>query len=135
MLERYLKILCEELSISKVPEMGPDRVVSFQFNETLLTKFQDLSPGISIQAEIFPCPEDKKEDLFIWMMRANLLGQGAGGCRIGLSSDEKTLTLSLGLPYEMDYKSFKLRYENFVNYVFYFRNEIEKYVREGTYPQ
>ena len=115
--------------------MDENQCFSFQFNETLLTKLKDLSPGISIQSEICPCPQKNKEDLFIWLMRANILGQGAGGCRIGLSSDEKTLTLSVGLPYEMNYQSFKTRYEDFVNYVFYFRNEIEKYEREGIYPQ
>ena len=68
---------------------------------------RDLEPGVAMQAKICPCPEKKQEELFIFLMRANFLGQGTGGARIGLDSEEKFLTLSLGLPYEMNYQGFK----------------------------
>ncbi len=135
MLGKHLNTLCEELSISPVPLKDKDRVFSFQFSNTILTKLTDLEPGIAISSEICKCPQKNREDLFIWLMRANLLGQGAGGCRIGLDIDEKVLTLSLGLPYEMNYSLFKERFEDFVNYVIYWRDEIEKLENEGTYPK
>lgn len=78
-------------------------------------------------ARVANCPTLKREDLFIYLMRANLLGQGTGGSRIGLDANEKVLTLSLGLPYEMNYKIFKERFEDFVNFILYWREEIAKF--------
>lgn len=135
MLEKYLNKLCEELSISPIPQKDKERVFSFQFNDSILTKLTDLEPGIAISSDVCKCPTKNREDLFIWLMRANLLGQGAGGCRLGLDLDEKVLTLSLGLPYEMNYSLFKERFEDFVNYVIYWRSRIEKLETEGVYPQ
>ena len=78
-----------------------------------------------MQADIAICPNKRKEELFIYLMRANLLGQATGGCRIGLSQNEKVLTLSLGLPYELNYSVFKEKFEDFVNYLVYWREEMQ----------
>jgi hypothetical protein len=64
-------------------------------------------------------------------MRANLLGQGTGKCRIGLEPQEKLLTLSLGLPYEMKYPTFREKVEDFINYVIYWREEIAQFEKKG----
>ena len=61
-------------------------------------------------------------------MRANFLGQGTGGARIGLDPNEKFLTLSCGFPYEMKYQDFKEKIEDFANYLLCWRAEIEKFL-------
>lgn len=127
MLEKLLQTLCNELSISPFPQRNKENSYLFQFNDSILTKLTDLNPGVSLSSIICTAPKTNKEDLYIYLMRANLLGQGTGGCRIGLEQNEKVLTLSLGLPYEMNYSTFKERFEDFINYVIYWREEIEKF--------
>jgi hypothetical protein len=87
---------------------------------------------MALHAKITLCPNTKKEDLFIYLMRANLLGQGAGGARIGLDPDEKFLTLSSGLPYEMNYQTFKETIEDFANYLIYWRDEVAKFENQQS---
>ena len=129
MLRDYLEQLCKELAIEPIPKMNEHKIYSFNIGDQTV-RLKDLDPGVAMQGSICPCPERKREDLFIYLMRANLLGQGTGGSRIGLDSDEKFLTLSLGLPYEMNYQSFKENFEDFVNYLIYWRDEVTKLERE-----
>src|SRR5271163_4516856 len=116
MLREFLEKLCKELTIGSIPKLNEQKIYPFRLgNESISLK--DLDPGMALQARICLSPKKKKEDLFIYLMRANLLGQGTGGARIGLDADEKLLTLSLGLPYEMNYQVFKESLEDFVNYL------------------
>ncbi len=130
MLRDHLKQLCEELKIEPVPKLNEQKFYPFRFSDEVLVQLRDLEPGLSLHAKICPCPEGKREDLFIYLMRANLLGQGTGGSRIGLDPDEKFLTLSRGLPYEMNYQVFRESIEDFVNYLIYWREEVTKFEKE-----
>ena len=125
MLKDFLGQLCVELDTS-IPEIAENHKAELQFGEVNLI-LGDLKPGISLHASIAPCPKNRKEELFIQLMKANYLGQGTGGARIGMSSDELHLTLSLGLPYEMSYRVFRETFEDFVNFVLYWRTELEKF--------
>lgn len=123
MLEEFLRRLCDELSL---PAVSKEKGISvFLFGKEKVS-IKDLNPGLSLQAPITVCPSQKREELFIELMRGNLLGQKTGGARLGLESDEKTLTLSLGLPYELSYQAFRDAIEEFINYLIYWREEIEK---------
>jgi len=126
MLPEFLTVLSEELHIFPPPEMGPEGRAKVEINREVHVDVQELKPGVAMHARVCPCPEGKREDLYIKLMEANLLGQGTGGARIGLTKDEKFLTLSLGLPYEMNYQDFKQQLELFVNYLDFWRQEIEK---------
>lgn len=130
MLQEFLETLCSELAISPVPKIAEKKFASFRLNRGIEVEVRDLDPGVALKAQILPCPEKRREDLFIFLMRANLLGQGTGGSRIGLTLDEKTLTLSLGLPYEMNYKTFRETLEDFINYLIYWREEVAKFEQE-----
>ena len=129
MLPNYLKQLCEELTIPSVPKANEEKLIPLRIGKESLS-LKDLEPGVSLQGSICLCPQQRKELLFIYLMRANLLGQGTGGARIGLDAEEKFLTLSLGLPYEMNYQTFKETIEDFVNYLIYWRNEVAKFENE-----
>lgn len=131
MLRDYLEQLCKELAIDATPKRNEQHVYPFRLGEELIA-LKDLEPGIAMQARICLCPAKKKEELFMFIMRANLLGQGTGGARIGLDSEEKFLTLSLGLPYEMNYQGFKDNFEDFVNYLIYWRDEVTKFENEES---
>ena len=129
MLHKLLETLCESLSLP-MPVLTPEKRYLFPFSDTIHVSLNDLNPGVAMQANIIACPEKKREELLIFLMRANLLGQGTGGCRIGLTQNEKVLTLSLGLPYEINYSIFREKLEDFVNYLVYWREEITKFEQE-----
>ncbi len=130
MLQDYLERLCEELAIAK-PKLNSRKVFLVKFvGESIALK--DLNPGLSLHASICEVPKKKLEELLIYLMRANLLGQGTGLTRIGIDSDEKFLTLSLGLPYELDYQTFRETFEDFVNYLIYWREDVARFESEES---
>lgn len=129
MLEEFLKRLCDELSLAHPVKLKEKNTFSFLFGKEMI-KVLDLDPGLSLHASIISSLKKRREELFIQLMRANLLGQATGNCRIGIDVDEKTLTLSLGLPYELNYQAFRHNVEDFINYLIYWREEIAKFDNE-----
>jgi hypothetical protein len=129
MFSDFLSQLCVELDVS-VPEIKESSVM-LKVGEVEL-QLGDLHPGLSLFAKIGECPEGKREELFLKLMHANYLGQGTKDARIGLSGDEKFLTMSLGMPYEMTYSTFRDSIEDFVNFVLYWRKEVEKFEQEKS---
>ncbi len=130
MLREFLEKLCTELGIVPTPKLNEKKSYSFRIAEGVEAELRDLEPGVAITGKVASCPEKRREDLFLFLMRANLLGQGTGGCRIGLDAHEKHLTLSLGLPYEMNYQTFRETLEDFINYLIYWREEVGKFEKE-----
>lgn len=132
MIQQFLHKLSQELSIPP-PKLLEKKKFSFSLNPEIVVNVRDLDPGLSLQAFLIQCPEKKREELFMHLMQANLLGQGTAGSRIGMNFEEKTLTLLLGLPYEINYQLFRETFEDFVNHLIFWRNEIEKLQNEKTF--
>ncbi|MCC6128175.1 MAG: type III secretion system chaperone [Chlamydiae bacterium] len=130
MLQEFIEKMCADLEISPTPRISKEKTVSFVLNSEIEVDLRELESGFAMQAKIALCPEKRREELFMWLMRANFLGQGTAGSRIGLDTQEKFLTLSLGLPYEVDYRAFKQHLEEFVNYLVYWRDQIGKFEQE-----
>jgi len=63
-------------------------------------------------------------------MHANLLGQGTGGAALGWEEDENLLTLSLAIPYEINYTEFKQNVEEFANFTAYWKEELKQFKEE-----
>ena len=93
--------------------------------------FRELAPGLFFRTAIGETPAERKEEFFSHLMHANLLGQGTGGAVLGMSEDEKFLTLSLIIPYELDYAEFALRVEEFANFADFWRAEVERFKKES----
>jgi hypothetical protein len=123
-LEQLIKTLAEELEFEEIPKREEGNLYNVPLNPQLTIKIQQLDPGISFWARIGQCPLAKREELFIYLMKANFLGQGTGGSVIALDEGENFLTLSLVLPYDMNYKMFKDALEDFANYLDYWREEL-----------
>lgn len=126
MFRVLLEQFCQEFQLDS-PDWKKPHLCVLSLNDTIEVTLSDLNPGVSLQATIGSCPEDHQEELFSYMMRANLLGQGTGTSRIGLDAQEKFLTLSRGLPYELNYPLFRDAFEDFVNHLLFWRQEIEKF--------
>ncbi len=129
MLKEYLKKLCGEFSLSGLKE-GSRGSFELSFDSIQLT-FQELDAGFFLSSPIEVCPAKKLEDLFSYVMNANFIGQGTGGSTISLDDEEKFLTLSISLPYDMDYKAFQEILEDFINYLEYWREEIKKHQEDA----
>jgi hypothetical protein len=128
---KHLDQLSEDLEIQPPPVKDDTGLFHFPLNESLSIAVKELDPGVLLTSPIAPCPNKKRELLFIKLMKANLFGQGTLGSTIGLSLDEKLLTLSSAIPYEMDYRGFKEAFEDFANVVDYWRTEVTLHIEEA----
>lgn len=129
-LKNLLQQLYQDLGLGAV--LPPDeqkihqlKISSFDISMT------DLDPGFYFSSNIGPLPKKKKEDFLMLLMKANFLGQGTGGGALGLKEDESSLTLSLSLPYEMNYKVFKDSLEEFANFIDYWKKELARHDKEA----
>lgn len=123
----YVKELSEELKVDFRSENGRFMLPISSAN----VEVKPLNPGVYLYSPICSCPTVKKEELFIQLMKANLLGQGTLGSTIALSSPDNLLTLARGMPYDMDYRAFKGALEDFVNIVEYWQEEIDRHVKQA----
>jgi hypothetical protein len=125
MLVEHLEQLVKELEIKPAPVQDDKKIFNITLSSTLKIGLKQLDPGVFFSSIIGPCPAQKKEEFYTTLMRANYLGQGTGGAVLGMDPEEKFLTLSLALPYEMNYKGFREGLEDFVNYVEYWKKQLE----------
>ena len=125
MIKDLLHQLCTELDFPKI-EDNQEKIYDLLINEKVSIKIMDKEKEIFFWSHLLECPKENVEDLYIYLMKANFLGQGTGGAVIGITADEKFLTLSYVIPYEINYQEFKNKVEDFVNYLVYWRGEIQK---------
>ena len=92
---------------------------------------KELERGVRFFAKFRALPEKRQELLFAFLMKANFLGQGTGGSAIGIDKEEKHLTLSLDLPYEVNYEIVREKLEDYINFMDYWADEVEKFVKQG----
>jgi hypothetical protein len=125
MLDWLLSEFSKQYAIS-IPEKDKKGFYSFQFAQFKHPIIiQDLNPGVFFFSRLLPLPILKeREQFFIHIMKANFLGQGTGGSVLGLERDQKFLTLSLTLTYEVNYPIFREKLEDFLNYIEYWIEEI-----------
>lgn len=126
MIEKYVEKLVEELRLGAAPAPDEKKIMHLSIASAAI-QIKDLDPGVYFFARIAPVPPMKKEEFFMYLMKANFMGQGAGGGTIGLQEDESFLTLSLSLPYEVNYRSFKEALEDYVNFVDYWKGEADRF--------
>jgi len=128
MLQKLLEQLLQELGLG-TPLLDEQKVFHLSISGFDIS-LKEIEPNFYISANIGPLPQNKKEEFLMLVMKANFLGQGTGGGVIGLTENESFLTLSLSLPYEMNYITFKERVEDFTNYLDYWKKEITKHEAE-----
>lgn len=129
MLESYITQLLKEfgLEVPQFEKEGPIQIKLFSHPVEMV----QLDPGAHFSAKIAPLPSKEKDEFMLKLMQANFLGQGTGGATLGLKEDESFLTLSLSLPYEMNYRAFKDAVEEFVNYLEYWKAETARHEKEA----
>ena len=122
-LEKYLNIPFDKSQDNEL--QGYYFINMPKFNKIWV---KDLNPGIFIKSIITTMISTQNpENFFMHLMKANFLGQGTGGSIISLDPEEKLLTLSLRMNYEVNYKIFRDKLEDFLNYIEYWKKEIDNY--------
>lgn len=129
MLEKLLTQLIDDLELESIAPKDENQTFHLAINPELTLSFKELNPGVLLFSSLGDCPAENREDLFLHLMKANLLGQGTGGGAIGLNAEEKLLTLSLALPYDMNERAFKEKVEDFANFTDYWKEELIRYRR------
>ncbi|MCK4934049.1 MAG: type III secretion system chaperone [Simkaniaceae bacterium] len=127
MLEQFVETLYEKFKLQALPKKEQAGSYELSIESGSNITVSPLDPGLHISSIIAKVPANSRESLFMYLMRANFLGQGTGGSVIGMDSEESTLTLSLSIPYEVHYAMFEEKLEDFINFREYWRAEIEKY--------
>ncbi len=128
MLEHIFHDLEKHLGLKPIKdEKSPLGPYCLPINETLSVWVKELDPGALFKTVISPLSLNlDKETLFSYLMKANYIGQGTGGAIIALDPEEKILTLSLIMPYEVNYRIFRDRLEEFINYLEFWKSELER---------
>ena len=132
MLQEHLSTLTSDLGLKEPLKLNEKKSCAFTIAEVDI-KISQADAGVFFKANIAQTPQKKREEIFTKLMQANLLGQGTAGSVIGIDKQEKFLTLSLIIPYEMNYEAFKETLEDFVNYLIYWRDEIDKIIKEELF--
>ena len=127
MLEQHLRRLVEDLELDEIPIKNPAGVYPLKLTANLEISIRENDPGVSFYTSVGSLPTTKREELFIHLMKGNFLGQGTGGGSLAIDENEKSLTLSLVLPYDMNFKTFKEALEDFVNFVDYWKEELKRH--------
>jgi hypothetical protein len=131
MVESLLHQLSQELELPLSPK-DEKGMFHLEINPELKIAIKALDTGALLFTKLKSCPKEKREELFTLLMRANLLGIGTGGGVIALDEEEKFLTLSFVLPYDVNFKAFKETVEDFTNFVDYWRGELLKHEQSAT---
>ena len=127
MLDEYTERLSKEIDLEIKKDLDKN-LYELIINENVEVTVKDLEPGVLFFSRMTVVHKDFREELFTYIMRANLLGVGTFDSVIGMESDEKFLTLSRAMPYEVNYSTFKEALETFVNTLNVWREEVtEKY--------
>jgi hypothetical protein len=131
MLHNLLEQLFKELGLGSVPPLDEQKQFHLKTSRFDIA-LKEIEPNFYFSSDIGPLPLQKKEVFLMRVMKANFLGQGTGGATIGLKENESCLTLSLSLPYDMNYITFKESLEDFANYLDYWKQEIVRHESEAN---
>mgnify|MGYP000036977301 CR=1 FL=1 len=121
MLEQWVAELNKEYQLVSIPPSKNKELFFLSIGEQKI-HLKPLDLGLRIFAPILPLESQNLEELLTLLMKANFLGQGTGGGVLALTENESFLTLEYILPYEMSYKAFKEKIEEFLNFLEFWQN-------------
>ncbi|MDJ0651643.1 MAG: type III secretion system chaperone [Simkaniaceae bacterium] len=131
-IEQLIEKLSLELKLETVPQKDEKGLYQLRVGSSPQIFVKELDLGVFFKTHILPIPkEGNKEALFIYLMKANLLGQGTGGATIGMDPSEKFFTLTFTLPSEINYRTFYEGLEDYLNYIDYWKEEVTTFMEKG----
>lgn len=135
MLEELIHNLLKDIELDIKPSKLDSLTYRIDLAPDLSVTIKATDPGYYMQIGIDRVPERETETLFLTLMEANLLGQGTGGGVLGISPDENRIVLSRKILHDLTYREFKEKMEEFVNYVEFWRMEIQNHAEKKKRPE
>ncbi len=123
MLQSLINQLKQDLEMDESIQKSADDSYTLFFDENIEVHALPKPNFYLLQSTIAACPSQNKELFLTKVMEANLFGRGTRNSVIGLTDDEKFLTLSAELASNSSYKQFKEKLEDFVTIVDFWRSE------------
>ncbi|MCH9621323.1 MAG: hypothetical protein S4CHLAM20_07420 [Chlamydiia bacterium] len=130
MLDNLVIDLEKHQNISLIKEEGKNKqgyILTLNNDKEIF--LEETERGLYLSSKISHFSEEQipsLEDFYMYLMKANFLGQGTKDAVISLNPCEKFLTLSTLIAYEVNYKMFFDLLEDFVNYLFFWEKEINR---------
>jgi hypothetical protein len=125
MLQDHLKELERELDVEISGKPNEPGAYTFVVDPELEVEFKDLDEGIFLLSQISEVPRNNKEDLFVSLSEANLLGVGTKGSVFGLTKDLKYIVINHLIEQDVSYQEFHDILEDFVNIAKIYQDEIK----------
>lgn len=135
MLEELIHNLLKDIELDIKPSKLDPLTYRIDLAPDLSVTIKATDPGYYMQIGIDRVPERETETLFLTLMEANLLGQGTGGGVLGISPDGNRIVLSRRILHDLTYREFKEKMEEFVNYVEFWRMEIQSHAEKKKRPE
>ena len=130
-IETLLERFKQRLGLKAPLNKSEEGVYHLDFPPDYHLSILPLSMGLFLSSLMVPIPkEGGKEALYIYLMKANLMGQGTGGGAIGIDPTGSFFTFSQNLRLEVDESTFKEAIEDLLNYTSYWREEITNFYQE-----
>ena len=133
-LQDHLLELAANLDITPPQLSDKETLVRWKITPLHELQFGTLEQDFTLSCSIGEPPARNKEDFYLLLMSANFLGQGTGGGILGMDKEEKYLTLSSIIPYDVDAKRFKEIVEDSVNFVDFWRGELARHIAQASGP-
>lgn len=131
MLETLMEKMAKEMELPTTFETTVQGIYSIPVDENTNIKIVENPPGFSFECTVCPCPTQGLEEFFSTMLLADLFGRGTRGAVLGLSDDAKSVLLRLDIDYNIEYKEFRDKLEDFLNAVDFWREEAQATAKAG----
>jgi hypothetical protein len=126
-IDQYLKRLSNDLKLNEFYIQVAPKHCKLLINDFQELEIFQLEEGYSMSYPLGPIYDETDRDkLFAYLSQANFLGQGTGKSVIGLKPDEKTVTLTMNVFYDVDYFFFKERMEEMLNYIDFWKEHLKE---------
>ncbi len=123
-LRILLQELAQKFNFTAELEKDPQGFYRLEINEKTVLLLKENNFGLTCKSDITPIASDDNEDLLTLLMRANFTGQGTGGAILCLNPTGQKLLLQNHVFGDLNYKEFKEKIEEFVNYLNYWKTRV-----------
>jgi|GEM_PF-1329300 len=126
MVESYLEKLRIELNLDPLFYQLENNQFLLAIPDTPPLVLISLTPGLNLWTQLGPMPTKGREDMLIYLMKANFLEQGTARGTLGINPEKSEVTFSMTLPFDLSFLDFKESLEEFLNFSEYWRGELQK---------
>lgn len=127
MLDKLMDQLGKDLAIDAEIKKSENHHYHVPFENGIEVEVAELKQGCLLKGVIGDRPLQNGEAFLLKAMEANLFGIGTRGAVMGLKENGNKLTLSLEVDYNISYKEFKDKLEDFISVLDFWRQEALKH--------